>query len=504
MRLVYVASNLEENQLVVSLTATGQLQFEDSVAIVIPAGQVGTIFTQLAANKAVYEGDYTCLTEVAVTLDDQNDKYSAATVPAWLGGFYVDGGTGNDDISGSLSNDTLRGGWGNDTIHAGDGNDRCDGGRDNDHIGGGEGHDELAGDTGSDEVLGDDGNDVLFGAYNDINRYVTGIGNPSWYNGDTPYDNGNDTLFGGTGDDALYGGNVFTSTEDGFTEITAIGDGHDTLSGDEGQDEVYGGSGNNLLNGGDDPDIITALNGNDFILGGNEDIFVYQMTGDDIDAGQGDDIVWAARGDDVVALGGGSDSADGGDGNDTIAADPNVIDQINLVRGEPDTHLDSIESGAGDDVITAWFDRDTILTSDGNDTVTYGHAEPFNGEGTMSGTLDQNAVISTGSGSDMIIIYSSFALARYSVDAGIDNDFISARGVGWRLQVDCGYGSDFLDAKLANFQPYYAIYSAGLDSGFDSDVIVGTSLQDHPEHFYVKAADTLGGYEPQWDLLTLI
>ena len=96
--------------------------------------------------------------------------------------------------------------------------------------------------------------------------------------GDTLYGgDGNDILFGQGGDDFLYGG--------AGNDILFGGSGNDTLYGESGSDVLSGGSGNDTLYGGTGNDVLSGGLGNDILIGG---------VGDDIlkgDAGA-DTFTW--------------------------------------------------------------------------------------------------------------------------------------------------------------------------------------------------------------------
>ncbi|WP_342059908.1 Ig-like domain-containing protein, partial [Aeromonas sp. OTU364] len=103
--------------------------------------------------------------------------------------------------------------------------------------------------------------------------------------GDTLYGgDGNDILFGQGGDDFLYGG--------AGNDILFGGSGNDTLYGESGSDVLSGGSGNDTLYGGTGNDVLSGGLGNDILIGG---------VGDDIlkgDAGS-DTFTWL-KGDTVA------------------------------------------------------------------------------------------------------------------------------------------------------------------------------------------------------------
>lgn len=99
----------------------------------------------------------------------------------------------------------------------------------------GTGNDTLYGGAGNDTIVANDGNDVLYGGTGNDLAYV-GAGNDSLDGGsgnDTLYGGaGNDTLDGGAGNDSLYGG-----------------DGSDSMAGNLGSDTIDGGSGDDIIHG---------------------------------------------------------------------------------------------------------------------------------------------------------------------------------------------------------------------------------------------------------------
>lgn len=206
---------------------------------------------------------------------------------------------GNDDeIFGLGGDDTIFAGGGDDTVH------------------GGEDHDLIYGGTGDDSLYGDNGNDVLDAG------------------------DGFDRLLGGDGDDTLYGG----------------GDDADTLFGGRGNDVIYGSDGDDRigffqyeLDGLQDEDTIHAGGGNDTILAG--------YTGGEVNGGTGDDSINAS-----IGLEGHLYRLNGEAGNDTIlgSASWDIIDagdDNDVIHLSGDTK-DSIEGGAGDDLVIRGEDAD--------------------------------------------------------------------------------------------------------------------------------------------------
>ena len=104
-------------------------------------------------------------------------------------------------------------------------------------------------------------------------------------------DGNSNNLYGGAGDDAMYGYG-----------------GSDTIYAGEGNDQIYGGEGDDTLGGQD---------GNDTIYGGDGTDTIYGDGGDDIiNGGAGNDLVYAHDGDDIITGGAGDDELHGIAGND--------------------------------------------------------------------------------------------------------------------------------------------------------------------------------------------
>ena len=149
------------------------------------------------------------------------------------------GTTANDSVYGLEGNDTLLGGDGNDTLDGGYGNDTLNGGNGNDRFVGGNGNDVMYGLAGIDRIFGGNGQDLasggteadyIDGGRDDDNVTLSGV---TGLNGG----DGNDTIYGGFGDDIVNGdaGNDFLV---GGAGIDTVNGGADTLALAGG---VYGG-----------------------------------------------------------------------------------------------------------------------------------------------------------------------------------------------------------------------------------------------------------------------
>ncbi|WP_019503039.1 calcium-binding protein [Pseudanabaena sp. PCC 6802] len=138
---------------------------------------------------------------------------------------------------------------------------------------------------------------------------------------------GNDTLTGSVGKDALDGGNnndvLISDLPVGFSTPTidiALGgdlEGNDTLSGNAGNDTLIGartGFSNDVLLGSGDSDLLIASNfGGNILFGGQGDDIIYGgfLNGNFMNGNAGDDLLVAGLGNDTMQ---------GGSGNDTLVA----------------------------------------------------------------------------------------------------------------------------------------------------------------------------------------
>lgn len=183
-----------------------------------------------------------------------------------------------DTVFGGAGNDTIRTGDDADLIFGGVGNDDIDGGFDADTIFGGQGTDTIVGGEGSDSIEAGLGNDLVYGGL--------GAGFPDSVNFDDSFDlrplNNDDTLFGGQGNDTIFGmddadvlfGGVGNDNLDGGID-------NDTVQGGQGNDIIIGGVGADSLAGGADRDVFVGGNGGDFVDGneGGDDFDTLDLRG---------------------------------------------------------------------------------------------------------------------------------------------------------------------------------------------------------------------------------
>lgn len=154
-----------------------------------------------------------------------------ATIVGTFGDDVLTGTSGDDVISGLQGNDVLRGLGGEDII--------CGG-------------------IGDDVIYGGAGFDILFGAQGNDRMYSADGTSTS-----TRADTRGARMFGGAGDDTMYGSDRWDRMQGGV--------GADALYGFAGRDWMRGGGNNDVVDGGSNIDDLHGGNGNDWIVVDNSD-----------------------------------------------------------------------------------------------------------------------------------------------------------------------------------------------------------------------------------------
>lgn len=231
---------------------------------------------------------------------------------------------GNDFISTGKKNDTLVGYKGNDTLDGGNGNDSLLAGLGNDSLLGGNGNDTLKGYEGSDTLIGGKGSDVLYGGKgNDRLTTIATSSTASRLNGGLGNDTMEVTFVGKTKAiiDDDFGNNKIIAKGDILGELIAYtGNGNDyiELKGgtgkqielEAGNDTAYGGQGNDRFYGDAGKDIVYGGQGNDWIQ--------LELDDDKGYGGKGNDILFGLEGNDLLVGNANNDWLSGGTGNDTL------------------------------------------------------------------------------------------------------------------------------------------------------------------------------------------
>ncbi|MGI8504446.1 MAG: calcium-binding protein, partial [Hassallia sp.] len=126
--------------------------------------------------------------------------------------------------------------------------------------------------------------------------------------------NGDDTLYGTSGDDFLDGGegnNTLYGSE-----------GNDTFLAKSGNDIAYGGAGNDVFFLGNGNNSVYASEGRNRVVTGTGNDLIYAGAGDDtISTGAGDDLIYAGQGNNIISAGTGNDTVYVGSGNDRFILD---------------------------------------------------------------------------------------------------------------------------------------------------------------------------------------
>lgn len=448
----------------------------------------------------------------------------------------ITGGDGNDNITGGNGNDALFGDAGADSLSGGAGNDTLDGGADNDLlyggggadiINGGDGNDVLSGDAGDDVLRGDDGTDSLFGCDgNDEmhggadNDYLHGGAGNDTLNGDGGADilvgaAGADILNGGAGNDVLHGHGinsntaynllkvnpdvVFNSVTNSFyqhvnTPLTyanalAAATGA-TLNGITGHlvnitnaientyiDDLIAGNGDIWLGGTDETTegrwiwengAEAEMNFWNGAVAGTAPGSAYQNWA----AGEPNDY---STGEDYIQFrdSGTTWNDNGGPSNSTLTLDYIIEWDAGLMND--DNAVDTIDGGAGDDMIYGYGgndvlfggnDNDILFGGNGNDTLDGGSGTDALYGGSGNDTLDGGSGVDTlygGTGSDT----ASFASSNSAITVSLITNIATGNGTDTLISIENILGSDNNDTIIGSNAAHT------LNGGAGNDTIIG-------------------------------
>ncbi len=326
----------------------------------------------------------------------------------------ITGTTDPDTLVGLGGDDKISGGAGNDVIQGNDGADALSGGTGNDTVSGGAGNDTVNGDAGDDTLEGGAGDDVIVG----------GVGADTVSFANAPY-----SSFYGFQNTAAGAVSLFyrgVTVDLAITTPQATGEGSDTilavenLIGSAFDDRLFGTAAANTIEGGAGVDRIGGRGGAD-LLRGNDGNDIIHANGDfgvgNYIIGEEDnaiDTVEGGAGDDIIAVGAG-DIADGGEGNDRLIvtfvgrASGVTID----LSGGAEAALETASGGAFSNFeryhVTGSNFADTI-TGDAGDNEIWGLAgnDVLNGgadgaDGLYGGDGDDTLTAGAGSVGDLLI-----------------------------------------------------------------------------------------------------
>ncbi|WP_067223332.1 beta strand repeat-containing protein [Marinomonas gallaica] len=227
----------------------------------------------------------------------------------------------------------------------------------------------------------------------------------------------------GTDEVSFYNGNFGAQTIGGGANVTVTDAAFANMTGIE---KVSGAGGNSFFTGyfsltlgvnantafTSGVEVFSGL-GSQLNLSAANATMVITATGDDRDdsitTGSGDDIINAGNGNDTIDGGAGADSIDAGAGNDTVTFDAD------------DIATDSVDGGADSDTITAAGQTGPVtidLTSTTDAYVNFENIIGSDGADTLTGDTSVNT-INGGAGDDIIV-----AQDTDTIDGGADNDTV--------------------------------------------------------------------------------
>ncbi len=432
----------------VDIVIEGKVQ-ADTQYLKIDGVDLGIVTTSLR-----YFGNDANNTRVGTSADDQLfGGLGADALSGSAGNDYLEGDGGNDDLDGGGDSDTLVGGEGSDTLDGGDGNDTLEGGAGFDTY-------VFTSTWGKDVVVDVDGSgQIQIGGAVITGANAKSIGSDLWRTDDASITytviavdgSRNDLVIRVLGSAA---GTItirdWTANKLGIslgTDLPAIPT-TNPLNGDIIK-ATSGGSYLTTPNGYQSAG--TQVNAADVINGtsGNDNIKGFGGS-DGIAGGDGDDVIDGGDGDDLLLGGWGADAISGGAGNDHIfGSDLGLIDRPTSTSFTPPAST-GVELARG----FSWVVYDP--PGDGNNLVTGAGDIYPNGE-TVSNTIDGGAgndVIASGTGDD-------------TVHGGADNDVIWGMGGSDVMFGDDGddvIDGDGTDEMTAAYTP---------DSEHGNDVLIG-------------------------------
>lgn len=181
---------------------------------------------------------------------------------------------------------------------------------------GGEGNDVMYGQGGNDLLIGDGSN--TSGADDTLHRLAQELGTlTGGSHGVTPASLSDAIL--NLGHDSAKLHELADWSE---KHLENSSDGDDWLFGGEGNDVLFGLGGNDHLYGGSGDDVLFSGSGNDHLYGGSGNDILFGGSGDDyLDGGEGRDILFGGSGNDIIKYDSSDFLVDGGDGIDFLITD---------------------------------------------------------------------------------------------------------------------------------------------------------------------------------------
>jgi len=363
---------------------------------------------------------------------------------------------GNDIVDASAMA-ALNDGYVGVVVYGGPGDDEITGSQDDDHFAGGEGTDTISGEAGNDHVYGDShfNVDPLLFAQDQIDPGATTQQDiDAMFTVPTTGSGFGDNLYGGDDADVIFGDHGAIDQADGIRRIETTAEvirietvienegGADTISGGDDDDIILGGQLSDIIDGGAGNNIVIGDHGIvDYVFVDSDltDIDLIESTStmgnggaDTINSGAGNDIIIAGRyGDTVNVLG----------GNNIVIGDSGRITAANA--GTPQIAGQAMTIGLIETIAFGDGGTDNITTGAGNDTVLGGNeADTIDAGDGNNIVLGDNGyidyVVNDGDASDIDLIESTSTTANGGADdinAGSGNDIIIASRYGDTVNV---------------------------------------------------------------------
>jgi Ca2+-binding RTX toxin-like protein len=323
---------------------------------------------------------------------------------------------------------------------------------------------------------------------------------------------GDDTVFGGSGDDRLDGGpGNDTLRGNGGADALLGGDGDDTLTGNAGNDALDGGAGTDqvtesdnvnfkltnagltglgadtllsvekaFLAGGSGANVLdaAAFSGTVRLSGGSgDDTLVGGAGADELDGGGGNDTLFGNDGDDELEGDDGTDQLFGGNGNDVLngaaAGDPEAATDVNHLDGGPGFDTITAVGTSADDTFTL---TNTKLVAGGTSnfvSIERGALDGRGGKDKLNAAAFSGGVnLKGGDGDDVL----TGGTAVDQIDGEAGNDSI-AGGAGGDVLVG-GDGNDFLSGGDGGDTLNGSAGDDQLDGGAGNDTMTGGAGAD--------------------------